>query len=109
MAPYGWTKRSATAPIMTPPASVAFWMCSITNLLCSFKKEDVAKAVITDAHREKNVFITALNEVVFKRQSEVDSLPMLGLSVSGSCAVEAGPEHPQEDGAHHGEQVRGVS
>ena len=34
MAPSGVRIISAVAPTETPPARVAFWMCSMQNLLC---------------------------------------------------------------------------
>ena len=40
-----------------------------------------------------------------EREVRVEHGAVLGLPVRGRGAVEAGPEHPEEDGAHHGEEV----
>ena len=53
-APSGVRIISAAAPTATPPASVAFWMCSIVNFLWALTKAETAKAQQQAAQRERS-------------------------------------------------------
>ena len=44
-----------------------------------------------------------------EREVGVHDGSVLRLSVQGGGSVKTGPEHPEEDGADHGEEIRGVS
>ena len=76
-AAHGPTSKSATAPMATPPARVAFWMCSMTNFLLGFIHADNANVVTTQAHKLKSKLKYQIEFMMSDDPARVKQLVML--------------------------------